>query len=384
MSLMCAKLLNMLKRLIQTLARGGATGLFFEFGFASLMATDGFHAKLQLTDNNYADWFATTRAFLGVKEDIDEALEYREEPIRVGDIDFIKPEDVDEDEITKAKKAYDVLLRSTSGIYRCIVRNAASPSGAWKYLREHYLIQSDEEIARLQRKVMTVKMPRGSDPQITFTMMLDWVGQMATMGHVMSEQVLEIAMLDSLDDDYQITKHYLQHHNKSERSRTTSQQAARSRYFSLQREVGDRGESGSALAVRTVIKAGRDGSRGTTGHRIDPGTTGSRSRGLTKAREICDMCGLAKHFGSCTFSGSCYSCGKIGHQQAVCPQRRASLQRKASPQRRAVPPKSVVSSYRQRANPLESAGVLAGSEEPAKTGRKFKTMLATAADNGKG
>ncbi|CAM9205303.1 unnamed protein product, partial [Choristocarpus tenellus] len=157
------------------------------------MASDGTNTKLlQLSDNNYADWFATTRAFLGAKGDIDEALEYRRIPIRVGDIEFIKGEDV----ITKAKKAYDVLLRSTSGIYWCIVRNAASPSGAWQQLREHFLIQSDEEIARIQRKVMTVRMPRGSDRQSTFTMMLDWVGQMAMMGHVMSEQVLEIAMLD--------------------------------------------------------------------------------------------------------------------------------------------------------------------------------------------
>ncbi|CAM9859708.1 unnamed protein product, partial [Choristocarpus tenellus] len=135
------------------------------------------------------------------------------------DIESTKGENVSEEEVTKAKKAYDVLLRRTSGIYRCIVRNAASPSGAWKELREHFLIQSDEEIARLQRKVMTVKMPRGSDAQITFTMMLDWVGQMAMMGHVMSEQVLEIAVLDCLDDGYQITKHYLQHHHKIEPSK---------------------------------------------------------------------------------------------------------------------------------------------------------------------
>ncbi|CAM9280149.1 unnamed protein product [Choristocarpus tenellus] len=138
------------------------------------MASDGTNIKLlQLSDNNYVDWFTTTRAFLGAKGDIDEALEYRRIPIRVGDIEFIKGEDVSENEVTKAKKAYDVLLRSTSGIHRCIVRNAASPSGAWQQLRDHFPIQSDEEIARLQRKVMAVKMPRGSDPQITFTMMLD-------------------------------------------------------------------------------------------------------------------------------------------------------------------------------------------------------------------
>ncbi|CAM9999035.1 unnamed protein product [Choristocarpus tenellus] len=125
---------------------------------------------------------------------------------------------------------------------------------------------------------MTVKMPRGSDPQITFTMMLDWVGQMAMMGHVMSEQVLQIAMLDCLDEDYQITKHYLQHHNKAERSRTMIQQAARSRYFSLKREIGDRGEPGSALAARNRIRASLGGSRSTTDQRTYPGMKGSHPR----------------------------------------------------------------------------------------------------------
>ncbi|CAM9729098.1 unnamed protein product [Choristocarpus tenellus] len=107
---------------------------------------------------------------------------------------------------------------------------------------------------------MKVKMPRGSDPQITFTMMLNWVGLVAMMGHVMSEQVLEIAMLDCLDD-YQITKHYLQHHNKSDRSRAMIQQAAHSRYFSLQREAADRGEPGSALSTQTQQKVNREGTK---------------------------------------------------------------------------------------------------------------------------
>ncbi|CAM9736805.1 unnamed protein product, partial [Choristocarpus tenellus] len=84
------------------------------------------------------------------------------------------------------------------------------------------------------------------------------------------------------------------------------------------------------------------------------------------------MYGLVKHFSSRKSRGPCYSCRKNGHPFELC-----------APQRRAGPPKSVVSSYCLRANPLESAGILAGSEEPAKTGRKFKTMLATVTDNGK-
>ncbi|CAM9205379.1 unnamed protein product, partial [Choristocarpus tenellus] len=113
------------------------------------------------------------------------------------------------------------------------------------------------------------------------------------------------------------------------------------------------------------------GSQGTTDHRTYPGMRGSSQK-------------IGKHAVSYKYQGLCYSCGRKGHRQAECPYKKGG------------PPKMVGNAYHQRANPQDAAEELAGSElparprrkfetglgGPARTGRKFKTMLVAMTNNG--
>ncbi|CAN0497084.1 unnamed protein product, partial [Discosporangium mesarthrocarpum] len=161
----------------------------------------------KLSDCNYMDWAGIIYGFCAARGFGDALV--RRTPLRMGRITFTAPEGVEAEEVMQARKAYDILMRSTDDKYLAIVRRKESPSEAWTALRNHFMAACEAQVTRYQKDICTAKIEHGRDPQEIFRKIRDAAQLLSLINRAVDETQVCYSMIDALNEDYGSVKQFL-------------------------------------------------------------------------------------------------------------------------------------------------------------------------------